>query len=146
MWLTFYTPYTLSVPNFVPNFKTLSQVVPEKSLIEKKVNRQNCDIKDKNKFTPIYFVCRVYNDAAVANVAAVAVVNNAVVAVFNTVKVVNVAAVAVANVAEASPFYVAAVAFVNVAAIAVVNIAAVDVVNVTAVALIKVAELTDYLP
>ena len=88
----------------------------------------------------------MYNDAAVANVAAVAVVNNAVVAVINGVESVNVAAVAVVNVAEAAPIYIAAVAFVNVAAIAVVNIAAVEVVNVTAVALIKVAELTDYLP
>ena len=136
------------LPNFVQNFKTLSQVVPEKSLTEK-VNRQkykHCDRKIKNNIPPMYFVCRVYNDAAVANVAAVAGVNNAVVAVINVVEVVNVAAVAVVNVAEAAPIHIAAVAFVNVAAIAVVNIAAVEVVNVAAVALIKVAELTDYLP
>ena len=88
----------------------------------------------------------MYNDAAVANVAAVAVVNNAIVAVINAVEVVNVAAVAVVNVAEAAPIYVAAVAFVNAGAIAVVNIAAASVGNVAAVALIKIAELTDYLP
>ena len=58
-------------------------------------------------------VCRVYNDAAVANVAAVAVVNNAVFAVINDVEVVNVAAVAFVNVAEAVPIYVAVVAFVS---------------------------------
>ena len=98
----------------------------------------------KNNIPPLYFVCRGYNGAAVANVAAV--VNNAVVAVINVVEVVNVAAVAVVNVAEAAPIYVAVVAFVNVAAIAVVNIAAVEVVNVATVALIEVAELTDYLP
>ena len=46
----------------------------------KKVNRQiykHCD----RKGIPLYFVCRGYNDAAVAKVAAVAIVNNAVVAV-----------------------------------------------------------------
>ena len=63
---------TLSLQNFVPNFKILRQVVPEKSLTEKN-NRQiytHCDRKG--------FVCRGYNDAAVANFAAVAVVNNKV--------------------------------------------------------------------
>ena len=95
--------------------------------MEKKLTDRFTNIvteKAKNNIPPIYFVCRVYNDAAVANVAAVAVV----------------------IVAEAAPIYVAAVAFVNVGAIAIVNIAAVEVVNVAAVALIKVAELTDYLP
>ena len=48
-------------------------------------------------------VCRGYNDAAVANVAAVAVVNNDAVAVITVVEDVNVAAVAVFNVAEAAP-------------------------------------------
>ena len=42
---------------------------------------------------PIYFVCRGYNDSAVANVAAVAVVNKAVVAVINVVESGNVAPV-----------------------------------------------------
>ena len=54
----------------------------------------------------------MYNDAAVANVAAV--VNNAVVAVINVNEVVNDAAVAVVKVADAARIYVAAVAFVNV--------------------------------
>ena len=53
----------------------------------------------------------MYNDAAVANVAAVAVVHNAVVAVINVVEVVNVAAVAVVNVAEAAPIFTFAVSF-----------------------------------
>ena len=121
----------MSLPNFVPNFKTLSQVVPEKSSTEK-VNSQinkHCDRKGKNNLPPIYFVCRVNNDAAVANVAAVVVVNNVVVAVISVVKVVNVAAVAV----------------VNVATIAVVNIAAIEVISVAAFARIKVG-LADYLP
>ena len=52
----------------------------------------------KNNIPTLYFVCRVFNDNAVANVAAVAIVNNAVVAVINIVEVVNVAAVAVVNV------------------------------------------------
>ena len=107
-----YTPYTLSLPNFAPNFKTLSQVVPEKSLTEKKLADTYTNIVTEKAKTiyPLILRCRVYNDAAVANVAAVAVVNNAVVAVINVVEVVNVAAVAVVNVAEAAPIYVAAVA------------------------------------
>ena len=32
MWLFFYTQYNLSNLMFVPNFKNLGQVVPEKSL------------------------------------------------------------------------------------------------------------------
>ena len=47
MWLILYTQYNLSLPNFVPNFRILSQVVHEKSLREK-VNRQiykHCDRK-----------------------------------------------------------------------------------------------------
>ena len=51
---------------------------------------------------PNILVCRWYNEAAVANVTAVAVVNNVEVAVINVVEVVNVAAVAVVNVAEAA--------------------------------------------
>ena len=39
--------------------------------------------KCKNNIPPIYFECRGYNGAAVANVAAVAVVNKAVVAAIN---------------------------------------------------------------
>ena len=82
------TKYNLSLPNFVPYFRTLSQIVPEKSLTEK-VNGQiykHCDRKDKNNIPPIYFICRGYNDAAAANVASVAVVNSAVVTVSNVNK------------------------------------------------------------
>ena len=140
MWLVL----QLIITKLCTNFKTLSQI-----LDGKKVNRQiykHSARNGKNNIPPIYFVCRGYNEAAVANVAAVAIVNNAVVAAINVVENVNVATVAVVNVAEAAPIYVAAVAFVDVAAISVVNIAAFEVVNVAAVALIKVAELTDYLP
>ena len=112
----------------MPDFKYLSQVVLEKSLMEK-VNRQVY-----KQYTPIYLACWGYNDAAVANVAAVAVFNNVVVAVIN-VEVVNVAAVAVVIVAAGASIYVVAV--VNVTAVAVVNVAAVAIVNVAAVAVIK---------
>ena len=121
-------------------YKIIRQVVPEKSLTEK-VNRQiykHCDRKGKHFIPPIYFVCRGYKDAAVANVAAVAVVNNIVLSVIDVVEVVNVAAVAVVNVAESALIYDVVVAVVTVAADAVFNFAA--------VAVIKVAELTDYLP
>ena len=46
MWLIFYKQYNLSLPNFVPNFKILSQVVPEKSLTEKKLT---------DRYTNIFF-------------------------------------------------------------------------------------------
>ena len=67
------------------------------------------------RYTPIYFVCRGYNDAAVANVTAFSFVNNAV--------------GAAVNMAEAALIYVGAVAVVNVAAAAVVNVAAVAVIT-----------------
>ena len=65
-----------------------------------------CDIKGKNNIPPLYFVCRVYNDAAVANVAAVTVVNAVAIAVVNVaaVEVVNVAAVALIKVAELTDY------------------------------------------
>ena len=71
----------------VPDFKILSQAVPEKTLTEKMLTDSYTNIvKRQNQYTPLYvsFV-RGYNDAAVADVAAVAVVNNAVVAVINVV-------------------------------------------------------------
>ena len=110
-----------------------------------KVNRQiykHCDRKGKINIPPLCFLCRGYNDVAVANVAAVAAVNNAVVVVIKVVAVVNVAAVAVVYIAEATLIYVAAVAVFNVAAVAVVNVAAITVLNVAAIASIKFAKLT----
>ena len=58
----------ISLPNFVPNFKILNQVVPEKTLTEK-INRQKNIVTEKAKtINRTYFVCRGYNDDAVANV------------------------------------------------------------------------------
>ena len=56
----------LSLPSFVPNFKILGQVVPEKSLTEKKVYKHThthtqTHRKSKNYIPPIYFVYRGYN-------------------------------------------------------------------------------------
>ena len=41
---------------FVPNFKILGQVVPEKSLTEKKFTHKHTHGKSKNYIPPIYFV------------------------------------------------------------------------------------------
>ena len=129
----FYTQFNLSLSNFVPNYKILSQVVSEKSLIEKKTTDRYTNIVTEKAKTiyPYILLMPGYNDAAVAKVAAVAVVNNDEVAVVNV-------AVAVVNVAEATLIYVVEAAVVNVAAVAVVN--------ANAISVIKVAELTDYLP
>ena len=59
----FNTQYNLSLPSFVPNFKILGQVVPEKSLTEKKVYKHTntqTHGKNKNYIPPIYFVYRGY--------------------------------------------------------------------------------------
>ena len=49
------TQYNLSLPSFVPNIKILGQVVPEKSLTEKKLYRQTniCTEKAKTIY-PLY--------------------------------------------------------------------------------------------
>ena len=46
----FLTQYNLSLPSFVPNFKILGQVVPEKSLTEKSLQTH----KRTEKAKPIY--------------------------------------------------------------------------------------------
>ena len=57
----------MSYPMFVPNFKTLDTVVPEKSLMKKKkkkkkdnkiTHRQTWIWKAENYIPPIYCVCR----------------------------------------------------------------------------------------
>ena len=51
-----FIPYTLSLPNFVPNFKTLSQVVPEKALTEIKLTDRYTNIVTEKAKTiyPLY--------------------------------------------------------------------------------------------
>ena len=63
MWLIFVTQYNSSLSSFVPNFRALSRVVAEKSLIEKKVYRQTAKQTDKHNYRkgknyipPIFFV------------------------------------------------------------------------------------------
>ena len=145
----FYTLYNLSLPNFTPNFKILSQLFIEISLPEK-VNiqiqcKQTLLQNRQNNLPHIICMHAGYNEAAVANVAAVAVVDNAVIAVINVVEIANVAAVAIVNVAESVFIYVVAVIFVNFAAVVVVNVVADAIDNVASVAVIKNTELTDYL-
>ena len=57
--------FNLSLPSFVPNFKILSQIVPEKFLMEKQfTHRQthkHCYRKGKNYIPPIYFVYQGYD-------------------------------------------------------------------------------------
>ena len=52
---------------FVPNFKSLGQAVPEKTLAEIKLTDRQTDRhpyrKSKNYIPPIYFVYRGYNEA-----------------------------------------------------------------------------------
>ena len=60
MWLFFVTQYNSSLSSFVPNFRTLTQVVAEKSMTEKKFTNKQTDKhnyrKGKNYIPPIYFV------------------------------------------------------------------------------------------
>ena len=63
MWLFFVTQYNSSLSSFVPNFRIISQVVAEKSLTEKSLDRQTKKHnyrKDKNYKPPIYFIPRVW--------------------------------------------------------------------------------------
>ena len=55
MWLILYTQYNLSLQSFVPNFKILCQVVPEKSLTEKSLHRHTNIVTEKAKtIYPLY--------------------------------------------------------------------------------------------
>ena len=51
MWLIFYTQYNLSYLMFVPNFKILGQVVPEKSLTKNigEIEKRKIEKEGKNK-------------------------------------------------------------------------------------------------